>query len=83
KNYNQNPLLKKLGLFFTIAIIGQFILIFLLLNLIYYSTSSALIETLLISFISSICYSYVYKILLNKVDYIEYIERNIKDIEKG
>lgn len=83
KRYNQNPLLKKLGFLFIGALIVQFLLIFLSLNLLYVSSSSALIETLLISFISSICCSYVYKILLNKVDYIEYIERNIKDIEKG
>ncbi|MCU9813922.1 HAMP domain-containing protein [Paraclostridium sp. AKS73] len=30
-----------------------------------------------------ICYAYIYKKIEEKVDYIEYIERNIKDIEKG
>ncbi|CEJ72684.1 two-component sensor histidine kinase [[Clostridium] sordellii] len=81
--YHQHHLTQKLGLLFIIALIVQFILLFLSLNTIYPYSSSSLIESLLICFISSICYAYIYKKIEGKIDYIEYIELNIKDIENG
>ena len=51
--------------------------------LFYAHSIYALIKAIYLSIASFICYAYIYKKIEEKVDYIEYIDRNIKDIEKG
>ncbi|MGL5643033.1 MAG: HAMP domain-containing sensor histidine kinase, partial [Paraclostridium sp.] len=48
-----------------------------------YRSLDALIKAAHLTLPCFICYAYIYKKLEERVDYIEYIERNIKDIEKG
>ncbi len=43
----------------------------------------ALTRAIYLSIVSIICYSYIYKKIEEKIDYIEYLERNIKKIENG
>jgi methyl-accepting chemotaxis protein len=81
--YNKHTLGKKLSKLFIFAILIQFVLTFLLINTYYVSIVEVLIYSILTCIVSCICYSYIYKLINNRIDYIEYLERNIKSIENG
>lgn len=79
----KNTLSKKISALFVITTSIQFIFVFLTMVVSQYWPIYALTRALYLSIASMICYSYIYKKIEEKIDYIEYIERNIKDIEKG
>ncbi|WGX76829.1 hypothetical protein QJS64_07265 [Paraclostridium bifermentans] len=79
----KNTLSKKISTLFVIVTSIQFIFVFLTMVVSQYWPVYALTRALYLSIASMVCYSYIYKKIEEKIDYIEYIERNIKDIEKG
>lgn len=87
KNYlnkfNKNILSIKLSKIFIFAICVQFVLTFLLLYTYYCSIVTVLIYSILTCIVSCICFSYVYKLINDRIEYVEYLERNIKSIENG
>ena len=80
---NKNTLNKKISFIFIVTALIQFIFIYVSMILFYAHSIYALIKAIYLSIASFICYAYIYKKIEEKVDYIEYIDRNIKDIEKG
>ena len=79
----RNTLIKKISLIFALAALIQSIFIFIAMILFYAHPIYALTRTIYLSLISIVCYSYIYKKIEEKIDYIEYLERNIKNIENG
>ncbi|MGL5756318.1 MAG: HAMP domain-containing sensor histidine kinase [Paraclostridium sp.] len=80
---NANTLIKKISTIFVLAIVAQFIFIFLTMIIFNSWPVYALTRGIYLSSISLICYSYIYKKIEEKIDYIEYLERNIKNVENG
>lgn len=80
---NKNTLNKKISFIFIATILIQFIFNYISIILFNFRSLDALIKVAHITLPCLICYAYIYKKLEEKVDYVEYIERNIKDIEKG
>ncbi|CEO32205.1 HAMP domain-containing sensor histidine kinase [Paraclostridium sordellii] len=80
---NKNSLLKRISTIFVIAIIVQFIFIFISM----YNFGSwpiyGLTRSIYLSSVSAILYSYIYKKIEEKIDYIVYIKNSIKNIENG
>ncbi|MCH1965213.1 HAMP domain-containing sensor histidine kinase [Paraclostridium sordellii] len=81
--FNKNILSKKLSKIFIFSICIQFVLTFLLLYNYYVFLIEVLIYSILTCIVSCIIYSYIYKLINDRVDYIEYLERNIKSIKNG
>lgn len=80
---DKNTLAKKISIAFIIAVLIQFIFIFFTMIILGFWPVSALTIAVYLSIISIICYSCIYKKIEEKIDYIEYLERNIKNIENG
>lgn len=80
---NKNTLNKKISFIFSVFLLIQFIFTYISMLLFWFRPLDALIKTAHLVLPCLVCYAYIYKKLEEKVDYVEYIERNIKDIERG
>lgn len=80
---NKNTLNKKISFIFIATMLFQFTFNYISMFLFGARSLDALIKATHLTLPCLICYAYIYKKIEEKVDYIEYIERNIKDIEKG
>lgn len=80
----KSTLIYKISVIFTVTASIQFVLIFLSMFFFYSAhTIYALTRSLYLFLFSLICYAFIYKKIEEKIDYIEYLERNIKNIENG
>ncbi|MFR9069728.1 MAG: hypothetical protein ACLVIU_05140, partial [Paraclostridium sp.] len=68
---DKNTLAKKISIAFIIAVLIQFIFIFFTMIILGFWPVSALTIAVYLSIISIICYSYIYKKIEEKIDYIE------------
>ncbi|MDO7202964.1 histidine kinase dimerization/phospho-acceptor domain-containing protein [Paraclostridium bifermentans] len=80
---NKNTLNKKISFIFISTVLIQFTFNYISIILFSFRSLDALIKAAHLTLPCLICYAYIYKKIEKKVDYIEYIDRNIKDIEKG
>lgn len=80
---NKNTLNKKISFIFIATVLIQFTFNYISIILFSFRSLDALIKAAHLTLPCLICYAYIYKKIEEKVDYIEYIDRNIKDIEKG
>lgn len=80
----KHTLIYKISLIFVLTASVQFIFIFLSMFFFYSAhTIYALTRSLYLFLFSLISYAFIYKKIEEKIDYVEYLERNIKSIENG
>lgn len=80
---NKKSINKKIALILLLALVFQFILLFIFFQYFMYRFGWSLISAVFLSIFSIVAFSYIYHILSSKFKYIEYISKNIKNIENG
>ena len=80
---NNKSVNKKISLTFIVSLLIQFIGFSFLLNLVLYNVESAVTTSLILCIASLIIYAYIYKLLSKKLDYINYISKNIDTVKNG